>query len=510
MSQGYWKETVGQGIQYKFDASTMPHILVREANGTFTFKQATWKDRVVGDDDTNKKPTFVGGKINDVFFYHNRLSFLSDENVIMSESGDYYNFWRTTVTTTVDSDPIDTAVSHNKVSILRHAVSFQDNLMFFSDQTQFFMSSGDILTGATAAIKPLTEFESLSSVRPRETGNNVYFATDKGTYNGIMEYYLDATSGIKDAIDITKHISTYIPSTITKITASTNESMLALLTNGATDTVFIYKYYWQGNEKVQSAWCKWLFPGATILDAEFINSSLYLAIIYDGDLHLEVLPCEDNYKDDNSNLELGLDRKVSSTKFTSITYADGVTTITLPYKLTESLTWKLLARAAGTGETQSLAVGTPITFTKTGDNTITVQGDYTDVPMYFGDLYTSRLVFSQQFLREQNQQGGETAVTDGRLQLRKWSLIYGLSGYFRIIVTPKLRDPYVYEFTGDFLGNGTITLGTKTLSSGIKSFPILCRNTDVTIEIINDTYWPCRLLSVEWEGYYTARAERRI
>jgi hypothetical protein len=63
-AMGRWKETVAPSIPYKLDAATMPHILVREANGTFTFKPATWADRQVGDLDTNPWPSFVGNPID--------------------------------------------------------------------------------------------------------------------------------------------------------------------------------------------------------------------------------------------------------------------------------------------------------------------------------------------------------------------------------------------------------------------------------------------------------------
>ena len=36
---GVWKETVAPGIQYRFDEATMPHVLVRNSNGTFTFQK---------------------------------------------------------------------------------------------------------------------------------------------------------------------------------------------------------------------------------------------------------------------------------------------------------------------------------------------------------------------------------------------------------------------------------------------------------------------------------------
>lgn len=46
----------------------MPYILRREADGTFTCTTADWNERKTGDEDSNPTPSFVGNKINDIFF----------------------------------------------------------------------------------------------------------------------------------------------------------------------------------------------------------------------------------------------------------------------------------------------------------------------------------------------------------------------------------------------------------------------------------------------------------
>ena len=63
----------------------------------------------------------------------------------MSRSGEFLNFFPETITQTLDTDPIDVASTHTKVSILRHAVSFDEELLLFSDQTQFVLKGGATL-----------------------------------------------------------------------------------------------------------------------------------------------------------------------------------------------------------------------------------------------------------------------------------------------------------------------------------------------------------------------------
>ena len=38
---GVWRETVAPGIKYRFDEATMPHVLIRKEDGSFTFQEYT-------------------------------------------------------------------------------------------------------------------------------------------------------------------------------------------------------------------------------------------------------------------------------------------------------------------------------------------------------------------------------------------------------------------------------------------------------------------------------------
>ena len=60
----------------------------------------------------------------------------------------------------LDTDPIDVVASNNKVSVLRYAVPYQDELILFSAQYQFrFNAAETVLTPKTAQITVLTQFE---------------------------------------------------------------------------------------------------------------------------------------------------------------------------------------------------------------------------------------------------------------------------------------------------------------------------------------------------------------
>ena len=277
---GYWKETVAYNLQNDFDLSTMPHTLRQNADLSFTFGKGTeeegnqWQSRKAGDDNTNPAPSFVGQKITDIFFHRNRLGVLAGENVIFSEASGYYNFWRTTVRTLLDSDPIDVAVSQNEVSELKAAVPIQNNLLLFSNLNQFTLSASQLLTPAEVTVDQSTKYECDLTTSPVGAGNSVFFATKSGSYAGVREFFTRDDTEIKDAVDITSHVPEYLTGNIREFAASSNEDMLVALTTSNKKECYIYKWYNSSQERLQSSWSKWTFS-KSIAHVAFNNADLY-------------------------------------------------------------------------------------------------------------------------------------------------------------------------------------------------------------------------------------------
>jgi len=295
-AEGSWVETVEPALITNIDASTMPVTLVNTGVDTFELQPFDWSDRTVGDNNTNPPPSFVGNFINDVFFYKNRLGFISNENIIFSESGNFNNFWRTTVQQLLDSTPIDVAISHTKVAILRHAVATTSRLILFSDRTQFALKGDDVLTNTTVSITPVTNFENDLNVEPTTIGRYTYFGFQRGQYTGIREYYLDNLVNDFDQNEISSHVPNLVPQDLKVITGTTSEDQIVFLPRNSNE-FFLYSYHWQGREKVMSSWSRHNIKCDFIVAAEFIDSDLYVITSTDGYFHLQYMPWEQGLSD---------------------------------------------------------------------------------------------------------------------------------------------------------------------------------------------------------------------
>jgi hypothetical protein len=332
--QGVYTETVGFGIEAGYDAGTMPHILKSDAVNSFVIMEGDYADRMSGDDDTNPLPSFVGQPIDNIFFFKNRLGFLSRENIVMSESGlgvlneqgdMQYNFGRTSVTTLLDSDPIDVSVASSRVTNLKSAKGFQENLILFSENGQFVMKGGDVLTPRTVSITPVTNFSVEDKVEPLPLGSYIYFPFTRGAFTGLREYTVNASTDVYDSAEVTEHVPAYIPKDIIDIAGTTSEDMIALLSNEEKGSLYVYNYFWNNQQKVLSAWSKFTFTGE-IRGIDFIESTLYMVITNNGQTNLVEMPLESGLSDEAgyvTHLDMRVAHKVHMRNF-RFTGATGV------------------------------------------------------------------------------------------------------------------------------------------------------------------------------------------
>ena len=516
-----WQETVAPSTAIKLDKSTMPHVLIRTADGNFRctpvdgttytissvdYETPKWGERVCGDLVSVPNPEFIGRKINDIFFHKNRLGFLADENVLMSRSGEFFHFFPETVTTVLATDPISVAGTHNKVSILRNAISFDEELLLFSDQTQFILAGASgTVTPENISINVSTEFEASAQCKPVGSGANVFFAFNKGSFTGFREFFIKSDNDTKSADDITSNVPKYIPKNVHKLAIATNENILVALSSDEQNALYVHQYFVSGAKRLQSAWHKWTFGTSStdkILNIDFIENTLYIINQRSDGVYLETMDISPAYVDTGASYLTHLDRKVSnSTTGVSSSFDSGTnrTTVTIPYAITNTM--KIVGRSGGSNTAgQSLA-----TVSQSGTS-IVVSGDITSNSFFIGEQYEFEFVFSQQFMQIADTQGSRISVKEGRLQIRNWNVSYNDTSYFTTEVAPVGRSVSATTFTGTTTGTGL--LGTVNLQDGDYTFAVQSENDKLTITLKNDSHFPSNFINASWQGYYVTASSR--
>lgn len=502
-----WVEMAAPKILADYNKATMPHAIIREADGTFTFKQLDWTHRAAGDDETNPYPSFIGQTLADVFFYRNRLGLLAGENVILSESGAYFNFFPPSVAVASDSDPIDVAVSANRVSLLRYAIPFAEELLLWSDNNQFVLGADGTLSPTSVKLSLTTEFEVSNAARPYGIDRGIYFVSERSTHSNINRYYaVQDVSSVKNAEDISAHVPSYIPNGVFNMSGSTTENFLSVLTSGDEQRVYVYKFLYTQEQLVQQSWSHWEFKYATrILMANVIGSTMYLLIDSPSGLYLEEMLFTQNTKDfQQEPYRLFVDRKTIYTVPAGMYDPDtGETVMKLKDVFTVTPADGRYYAVVGNGTL--FRFDPPVEGWGPTDGTIKMSGDLTGETLVFGAAYTMKYVFSK-FLIKKSAPDGSTSTEDtGRLQLRRGWVNYEVSGNFKLTVNNQGRQAE-YRMTGKRLGTQGMTLGQDNLDTGQFRYPLGGNAKNLTVTLSSDTPNPVAIIGGGWEGNYVRRS----
>ena len=540
--RGVWEEAAGWGARGLLDDNTMPHAFVyyRNASGlvrftfqpfsgatytdsTVSFTLPEWGTRLAGDEEELPGPSFVGNPISDIVFFKNRLGFISGENVILSESGDYYNFWQQSALQVVDSDPIDLTAVSNDVSVLNYALQQQDELVLFSNENQFRLYSGDNVTFSpeTASVGRISSISMEPNVKPEQVGPQVLFPVKEGDFTGFHTFITtDRTVGINlgQTAVITETVPKYIPKNIDSLAVSRTDQYLVTLSKDDPSSLYVYQFFWEASggslTNRQNAWHKWTFPNKNIYWCDFVEGTLFKLVSYvngaNTEYYLEGVNAS-RPPQESGDLFL-LDRQISSSITTDIgtasfsySAATNKTTVTLPYRTVNPSQFAIIKQnSASSSESEKrwiVASDVPAGVTSFVCDSL---GDFSSSSWVFGEQFTftyrpPQLMPYSRTATENTFIGNRT----GRLQLRYLDIYYNDARYFTVEVTPKHRDTVIYEFDRRDPLNGNIVISEEEPFEEAKFRAyIQSKNDQVTVELVNDSIDQAKFIALEWTGLY--------
>lgn len=506
---GIWEETVRPDVSPGLDPATMPHELVRMPDGSFEFRQATYEDRLVGDNTSNPMPSFVGGTLQQLFFYRNRLGVLTANNVILSQAGDYFNFFGQSALTTVDSDPIDITTSTTKPASLRSVVPVAQGLVLLSSGEQFLLtSSTDSLTPGSVTIKSIARYQYDIDNDPADLGVTTAFITKSPSYTRVFEMETLGNDSSPFVNDISKIIPELIPSTVDQVVGSGQSSLLALASSSSRD-VYLFQFLSDGQRRIKESWFQWKLSGT--VQHQAIENDVYWAITKQQSsyviqkINLIQSPSTSTLQvTDGSKVDPRLDMwKTNAT--TALSGSD--TKVYLPYVHDSSRQLRVVianSTLSGPDYSNSGTIFTPTTIAQDGG------GWYAVIPSR--NLTTENLVVGYTFdyevelPRTYYRTGDEQSVTDytAYLTVARMKFNFGLTGDVTLRVTANGRPDW--ETQAGIKKLNYYKLNDIPFSAeGVFTLPVHQRSENFRVSVFSDSPFPVSLISMMWEGNYSPR-----
>lgn len=500
-----WVETVQPDILISFDETTMPHVLIRESISggiaTFTLKPADWDKRQVGGEDSNPLPSFIDEDnplpIRATGVFQNRLFFLSGEAWIASRSNLFFNFWRESTQAEVDTDPLDGYADTDRVNNLYQYQILNGSLALFADQAQFIIDGSKPVTKANLTLQQVTAYPNNINAQPQAGGENIFFAYDASGFTGIRELFTDNFTDTKKAYPITDYVSKYIAGGCIQLLASSNFNSMMVRSDANLSDVFVYDWLWQAEQKVQSAWHKWIFDGE-VLYLFYLSDLMYVVYRKSGKTYVDYLHMVNDPADFGLDYSIKLDHKILVTA----TYNPSLKTysIQLPYDRSD------VVFTVGEGGYETM-IGSAFVATYSGNGlweTNERLSDGTNLTVVCGVKYKSRYIPTQPVVKD----GRDRVIGLDSIIMSNMYVHYELTGFLEMLVKPKQGQERKYRFFGRWMGSANNLVGSPVLENGTYRAPVRQRAEDLQITIQSDSHYPLTIRDIEIDGTFHQRGQR--
>jgi hypothetical protein len=511
---GVWEECAKPGRNIEFDKATMPIQLVRQANGTFTISQATWENAEVGDSLTNPNPSFVGNKINQLVFFRNRLVFLSDENVIMSRPGEFFNFWSKTATTFTPQDVIDLSCSSEYPAMVYDGIQVNAGLLLFTKNQQFMLTTdSDILSPETAKLNAVASYNFNEKTNPVSLGTTVAFLDNANAFSRFFEMSNVVRQGEPDVVDQSKVISRLLDKDISIVSVS-RENSVVFFSQKNSDNIYCFRYFTTGDKRLLQAWTTWKVTGNIqyhcMLDDALVvitrnnnkDQMIKYSLKLDDNGHFVTDTQDTVSTDDDIIYRVHLDHSSSVTAAAN-TYNSTTVKTTIPKPNGYESTKQLVAYDTDAGND----LGRYALITVNGSN-LEIAGDWSNNTFVIGYLYEMDVQIPTFYT---TQQVGDKYRSDNKASLiiHRVKFSFGPLGVYSTTIQrggkPDYTETKELGLAG-FVGANRLPI----VSEVVETVPCYERNTNLKVNVKSSHPAPATLYSLAWEGDYSNRFYKRV
>ena len=441
-----------------------------------------------------------------MFFHRNRLGFLSEDSVILSQPGSYFNFFVNSALAASDADPIDLTASSTKPAILKSAVSSPKGLILFAEHSQFLLSTDELsFAPATVTIKQIANYYYRSKVTPLNTGVSVAFLSESATYSKVLEMATDSVDNRPVVADITRVVPEFLPSGFKWGEVMPNNNMM--LFGDATDDVYVFKFFNQGDERQLAGWTKWTYPGDVRL---FAAEDDLCYIVLKGADNRNILVRSELIDDpDEAPLDVGfskftprLDAMVDGSTLTLATEDALNTRITVPNDIMfNGATYNVVVTS---GDFRGTFRRVTPTTDSNGVRSVVANTDLLTADWVLGCQYTSSVTLPSIFVTSE---GKADRVNVPTVTLMHLDLYY--SGRYEIVIDKLGYDQQ--QLDADMTRSNVYDAdGVPINEISTQTIPVMSRGDIVKTTINAPDPFPSSITGYSWEGHYNNRGIKPI
>lgn len=528
---GFWQETVAPDVSTGINEATMPVALIKTGALAFTLTfldgstslnglTLQWEPRRVGDDTTNSQPSFVGSTIQDIFLFSNRIGFLTDDNVSMSQAGDFYNFYNRSALTQTVSDPIDLSVASTRPATIHSVIPITQGLLLFSNDQQFIMESENgAFTPTSVSIRTISNYDCDKYIKPIDLGSTVMYISKNSSWTRAFEIFTRGQRESPTVNESSKVVPEWIPQSITHASGS-SQNGLWVASAKTSNILYLFRFYNQADQRALASWVRWSMP-SNVMVTSIQNDILF--VLTSGAEGYNISQYSLINEGTTGKLINSAGRFVDPHLDTWCEVTDSAMLSPLPptapsYSASNDRTTVYLPTYFHSGKVIRYVVGLPINnssdecgytnianiVTVGGNKLFYIPGDVTGNYIYVGYQYNMELVLPRYYYSLGEQGTDFTGIT----RTARMSFYTGLGGDIYFSLRDNMRPTWI-DVTGNAVAE-SYELGSSPFRDYyIYKMPIHQRPDNYEMKVTSNTPFPVSLVALMWEGQYSPKFYRK-
>jgi hypothetical protein len=455
--------------------------------------QTPYSPSVAGDLDSQPYPSWLSRRIDHITNFQDRLMLVCGSTVILSKSGDYFNFYRASALTLADDDPMEAFALGSEGDVITASVEMDRSLILFGRQKQYAMDGKNATTPKTIYIATQSKHEDATVCPPVASGNYIFFTQTRESRLTVQQMQPGDYADSFKAFEISTQLDGYLRGTPRQMLALTSPSALFVVTKEFTNGFLTFQYLDSADQssRLYDAWSAWQWNPVLgqLIGITGSNGSVLTLTVRDGRFGPYFV----------------LDKFSRSANLSDFPYLDSMrlftdTTGTIQPTWVHADECAIAINKAGGDQFLS---GVPLP--DYADLIASASAETVNLCGMMGALYSSDVEPTAPYMRDQK----EKAILDCTLTLGAYKITLLKSAAMRVELRgiSELIDAGVLITDWIYRPSGSWVLNTQQIAETI-TIPVDIQQEirDFKVRIMSRNWLPLTLSSIEWAGqFFTQR-----
>ena len=219
----------------------------------------SWAASSSGDFDSQPLPNMFGKSINYMRVFQDRLMLVSGSTVLLSRSGDYFNFFKTSALQTSNDDPIEMYALGSEDDVITDGALLDRDLLLFGNVWQYVISGREALLPSNPYMSIQSSYADSNRCAPVSAGNLVFFTQPRDHKLTLQQMQTGAYAGTVATFEVTQQLSKYLTGQPKGLVATTSPSAIFMRTDGLSNGLYVFNYLDSPGqtERLFDSWSRW-------------------------------------------------------------------------------------------------------------------------------------------------------------------------------------------------------------------------------------------------------------